>query len=40
MALYLGPGRAEKRGRSVTAVHDPRKKKSFALGGLNGFAAS
>jgi len=38
MALYLGTRRAEKRGRSVTTDHRPRKKKSFAQGGLNGFS--
>jgi hypothetical protein len=37
MALYLGTRRTEKRGRSVTTEHRPRKKKSYRQEGLNGF---
>jgi hypothetical protein len=39
MALYLGSGWAEKRGRSVTAVQGRRKKKSYRQAGLIGFTA-
>jgi hypothetical protein len=40
MALYLGAGRAEKRGRSVATQLRGRKKKTFAFMGPNGFVGT